>query len=121
MLTTEQKAKWVEALRSGEYKQGQFALNRLDRSDFCCLGVLCEVLELPKKEIERNRVSYYFEENWHTHAVPDDILPDIYTNQLIDMNDSGSYTFLQIAYWIEEHVSTDGQDTPHPTPPATEG
>lgn len=33
--------KWVKALRSGKYKQGQGALNR--DGEFCCLGVLCEV------------------------------------------------------------------------------
>lgn len=35
------KAKWVEALRSGEYKQGQAALRHADH--FCCLGVLCDL------------------------------------------------------------------------------
>ena len=35
------KAKWVEALRSGDYKQGT---NRLRIGDeYCCLGVLCDV------------------------------------------------------------------------------
>jgi len=35
------KAKWVAALRSGEYKQGK---NRLRTKDsFCCLGVLCDL------------------------------------------------------------------------------
>lgn len=34
------KAKWVEALNSGEYKQGRNKL-RVDDS-FCCLGVLCD-------------------------------------------------------------------------------
>ena len=35
------KAKWVEALRSGEYEQGRGALLRDGR--YCCLGVLCVV------------------------------------------------------------------------------
>jgi hypothetical protein len=35
------KAKWIAALRSGEYKQ---ATGRLRRGDaFCCLGVLCDL------------------------------------------------------------------------------
>lgn len=33
--------KWVEALRSGRYKQGRGFLSR-DNAD-CCLGVLCKV------------------------------------------------------------------------------
>lgn len=40
------KTKWVEALRSGKYKQGRSAL-RIDDT-YCCLGVLCEVAELGK-------------------------------------------------------------------------
>lgn len=32
---------WIDALRSGDYEQGQGALNKDNK--FCCLGVLCEV------------------------------------------------------------------------------
>jgi len=35
--------KWVTALRSGKYKQGQDRL-RSDVSHFCCLGVLCDII-----------------------------------------------------------------------------
>lgn len=41
-MDQEVKAKWVAALRSGEYPQGKGALNRDGK--FCCLGVLCDVL-----------------------------------------------------------------------------
>jgi hypothetical protein len=38
------KAKWVAALRSGKYEQGQYALNTDgENGKFCCLGVLCEL------------------------------------------------------------------------------
>lgn len=40
------KARWVEALRSGKYLQGKNDLRyRADhkKSEFCCLGVLCEI------------------------------------------------------------------------------
>lgn len=37
------KAKWVEALRSGEYKQTQGRLR--DSDSFCCLGVLCDLVQ----------------------------------------------------------------------------
>ena len=44
----EQIAKrWVDALRSGEYNQGEGFLCRIDangRKYHCCLGVLCEIL-----------------------------------------------------------------------------
>lgn len=40
-MNPEIKAKWVAALRSGEYKQGRGQLRIGDR--FCCLGVLCDL------------------------------------------------------------------------------
>lgn len=33
---------WVDALRSGKYKQGRSALRNVD-NEFCCLGVLCDI------------------------------------------------------------------------------
>lgn len=41
------KAKWVAALRSGEYQQGQTRLKRTigDTAKYCCLGVLCDLLD----------------------------------------------------------------------------
>lgn len=37
------KARWVEALRSGKYKQGKGRLR--DGDCFCCLGVGCDVYD----------------------------------------------------------------------------
>jgi hypothetical protein len=45
-MNPEVKAKWVEALRSGDYRKGQFGL-RQQRGNgtqgYCCLGVLCDL------------------------------------------------------------------------------
>ena len=37
--------KWVDALRSGEYTQGQSCLRKTVEgvSTFCCLGVACDI------------------------------------------------------------------------------
>ena len=40
-MNPEIKRKWVSALRSGTYRQGQGKLRLAD--NFCCLGVLCEI------------------------------------------------------------------------------
>lgn len=40
------KKLWIEALTSGEYKQGKHALRKGDR--FCCLGVLCDLYRKEK-------------------------------------------------------------------------
>ena len=45
--------KWVEALRSGEYKQ---AKERLQSEDsLCCLGVLCKIAEKDGVRINTTR------------------------------------------------------------------
>lgn len=47
------KDRWVKALRSGKYTQGQEKLRDKD-DNFCCLGVLCDLHakahELPEKK-----------------------------------------------------------------------
>jgi hypothetical protein len=50
------KAKWLEALRSGEYEQGQGQLRYGNR--FCCLGVLCEVAVKEGLPIEVRKSMY---------------------------------------------------------------
>lgn len=40
-MNAEVKAKWLAALRSGEYKQGTGGL--VQNGCFCCLGVLCDL------------------------------------------------------------------------------
>ena len=42
--------RWIAALRSGDYKQGENALRMPDSDDknascFCCLGVACDLIE----------------------------------------------------------------------------
>lgn len=40
-MNKEIKAKWIQALRSGKYKQAIGSLRKPD--GFCCLGVLCDL------------------------------------------------------------------------------
>lgn len=40
-MNKEIKEKWLDALRSGEYEKGKYALRRADK--YCCLGVLCDL------------------------------------------------------------------------------
>ena len=44
----ENRRKWVEALRSGKYKQTSGSLH--DDNGFCCLGVACEISGLGEWE-----------------------------------------------------------------------
>jgi hypothetical protein len=44
-MNPEIKTQWVNALRSGDYKQGRLKLTNVegDEKTYCCLGVLCDL------------------------------------------------------------------------------
>ena len=44
MTRDEIRKAWIEALRSGKYKQGYDGCLRNKYDEYCCLGVLCEVM-----------------------------------------------------------------------------
>ena len=47
------KRKWLAALRSGKYKQGEsYMYNKYDNS-YCCLGVLCEIEGANTKQMHK--------------------------------------------------------------------
>lgn len=121
------KKQWVEALRSGDYEQttGQLIRREFasDTLEFCCLGVLCELLP----QVERGESFYVLraglEEGYHaTTGLPrgsakdlgvDGLHETLYVEDadvqmtkqdiLIGMNDGGD-DFLTIADWIEENL-----------------
>lgn len=51
--------KWIKALRSGEYKQGNNCNLQSNEGEFCCLGVLCEVVGIPAERSEYLDGFYY--------------------------------------------------------------
>jgi predicted nucleotidyltransferase len=65
------KEKWINALRSGEYKQGKGCL--YNGESFCCLGVLFDIMT------KENPTKYYwgdkrfFEKNKFTYIPNNDI------------------------------------------------
>lgn len=78
VINQERVRRWVEALRSGKYKQGHHLLHYKndtdDREYFCCLGVACELakadgvrLEISSANIEECTKFYYND--------MDDVLP----------------------------------------------
>ena len=88
-FTADQLA-WIDALESGEYKQGRGALKRRnqhledDPIFYCCLGVACEVLEPeaytkhPDVPITLNGPKAAFRHGRNNHSV----LPDHLTKRL---------------------------------------
>lgn len=101
------KQKWIEALRSGKYKQA-YGWLKCDEG-YCCLGVLCEIH--PNVEfIEKNGMTGFsykgeFMYGLLSHHFVEDIklgLDDM--RALSTMNDLRGKTFDEIADWIEKNV-----------------
>lgn len=99
-MDAEVKAKWVEALRSGDYQQKQHGMfARWGDKRYCCLGVLC-TLQDPSIE-ERLRS----DSDLGGNAVPPlrlrAGLTDEEINILVDANDTHDWTFEDIAAYVE--------------------
>lgn len=126
-MNSEIKAKWVAALRHGKYEQGRGWLNRDGK--MCCLGVLCELavaegvipegvaFRSPFGDIDVEVVTYG---DGCTRFPPTDVMrwaglnerdvavamvDNVYPHgSLAEVNDSGEYTFKQIADIIEKEL-----------------
>lgn len=93
MLTPNQKM-WVDALRSGKYKQGHDALHtKTERGDrFCCLGVGCDLYQKhgpgDLKVHEGTLVSYDFTSGYPPFKVMQWLgISDAFMRSLARMND----------------------------------
>ena len=100
-MNKQYKKLWLEALRSGKYKQttGQLGYN----GGFCCLGVLCEVTEMPYEHqdtcLPKNIMS--------AAGLQSDDPQLNYDGKVISLshlNDDENLTFAQIADLIEEQL-----------------
>ncbi len=102
------RTKWIEALRSGNFKQVGGALRSYD--GFCCLGVACEVY---KKELHGKWIKYETRNIFRTDDFETTTgclgpkllkllgLTGKQETELIGMNDSGGKTFNEIADYLE--------------------
>lgn len=106
-LDPELKFKWTSALRSGDFKQGHSCLEN-EEGQFCCLGVLCKIVELPtfttKEDDEIGE--YHSTEEWipETDKIPSFLVGDTtLAQELAEMNDSGE-SFESIANYIEQKL-----------------
>jgi hypothetical protein len=103
------KKKWVEALRSGSYKQAQYGLQR--DGGFCCLGVLCDIYDNTGwKEQTRDGYTTYTlggqdEQTWLPDAIRDKLeIPRDAIGTLVEMNDRDNLKFGQIADYIDKNL-----------------
>jgi hypothetical protein len=99
------KKQWLEALRSGKYQQGNGRLRSsrdgVDR--FCCLGVLCDLLE-PESWTETSVPGFYrhsIHEGYPGSTVLESAgLEHDQCQILASMNDNGK-SFEDVAQFIE--------------------
>lgn len=128
------KARWVAALRSGEYKQGYSALACEGSMSpgvparFCCLGVACEVFDVPRMW---NGMTFLYD--GESAKLPHDLRTRLgvsrsvevilynasgvtFYETLISLNDDAGLTFSQIADVIEYFFKVDADNTDGLTP-----
>jgi hypothetical protein len=100
------KSKWVEALRSDEYKQGSGVLRRQGQTKdgYCCLGVLCDITD-PTQWVERSPLYMWGECRCFPPVESMTRWGISYTQakQLMLMNDNG-ISFSEIANYIESNL-----------------
>ena len=104
---------WLEALRSGKYKQATGALRHLtkDEEKFCCLGVACEISGLDDwiDDCYLGEDSHLpFEVvSWLGMISCDGSILDennaVEKSSLVQLNDEAGYNFDQIAEFITDH------------------
>ena len=96
MMNPKIKAKWMTALRSGDYKQAKGQLKESDK--FCCMGVLIDIQDQEYLRTPGNNVT--------TSVPPDRFMAGLTTDQCCDLakKNDGRWSFEEIAGYIEMNL-----------------
>src|ERR1022692_3350099 len=100
-MKREIKLRWIKALESGRYKQTTGCLK--DDSGYCCLGVLCNVLNRGRWDKDDEN-SYKGQSGGLPSEIKD--LCNITNDQessLVHLNNDDQADFKNIAKWIKKH------------------
>lgn len=109
LLNQQIKEEWLVALRSGEYKQGQYSLK--EHNQYCCLGVILELQNELTVDYDGRFCNFQHSSSISDNSVMYNVLKGFgdFSGFRIDkkeclaaLNDSG-YTFNEIADIIETH------------------
>lgn len=105
------KKKWVDALRSGKYKQSKRRLYATDKNSgevsYCCLGVAAHIVAgIQLEHMDWCMLSTIL--HGHEKVVPDELAPffsDSTTqHKLAQLNDVEDKSFGEIADYIEQNL-----------------
>lgn len=114
-MNADLKSKWVEALRSGKYHQGETYL-RSAGDCWCCIGVLVDVTGYQWPPLNSAR-GYAYGHDYR--GLPNTTMPlpsqqaelgisYDHVCELVSMNDgSRKFSFARIADWIELNIPVD--------------
>lgn len=93
-MTKKEKDRWVKALISGRYKQGNGVLYDSARKSYCCLGVECVVNRRVKKHAKMvldgiGLPNQLFNDDAENYLRSDDEewIPSMVADKLADVND----------------------------------
>ena len=113
-IQPEFKAKWVESLRSGKYKQGfDGYLYQEEIGSYCCLGVAGVVCGFSKRRMNGMNLfdEYVFRGPWKNilkNKIPTELQGTAEHNALVDklilLNDNYCQDFNSIADFIEKNL-----------------
>lgn len=106
-MDKELKAKWVAALRSGEYKQGKGRLYDARSNAYCCYGVLRHIAD--PNDTRGDECSCLKREQLVEYGFPDPFERHVLENMNDGMAEDGcgngrQYTFHEIADYIEANL-----------------
>lgn len=105
-LNTEKKQQWLEALRSGNYKQITSKLKTED--GFCCLGVYADAVEHVDWQPNDNpnlANDFFISSGEFCEEILPGSMIDLGTqSEITRMNDQEGDSFNAIADWVEENL-----------------
>ena len=109
-MNTEIKTKWLEALRSGKYQQGRGILRSVN-NEYCCLGVLCDLVAPDKwTKPEKGTAMFFMSNNGDKklHFPPDSVMRaaelSIDNGDILAARNDDGQSFEEIANFIEENL-----------------
>lgn len=108
-MNPEIKAKWLEKLKSNEYKKGKWRL-RNAANQYCCLGVLIDVMD-PDKWVATPGCNWAYSKEDHSnegYELPLELclkasLPVNNMGELAHLNDNNE-TFAEVVKYIEDKL-----------------